>query len=191
NKNPVALRSDSRPHQKHSSVQPRTSVQLKLEHGKRHKLLPLNKLQSPPHHNSKIHPFGERRGVSPADNAHATMNPASQLGHVKGDSKSLYLNGCPTSSKLVQPRPATPPLNLNEDPAFIFGLCSFRRLSYNQRVPEPPISAPINASTRYCAVYGFPVRHSASPPMQNAGIAALGLNWRYLAFEVAPHNLRA
>jgi len=27
--------------------------------------------------------------------------------------------------------------------------------------------------------------------MQNAGIAALGLNWRYLAFEVHPENLRA
>ena len=27
--------------------------------------------------------------------------------------------------------------------------------------------------------------------MQNAGIAALGLNWRYLAFEVHPDNLRA
>jgi shikimate dehydrogenase len=27
--------------------------------------------------------------------------------------------------------------------------------------------------------------------MQNAGIAALGLNWRYLAFEVPPDNLRA
>ena len=27
--------------------------------------------------------------------------------------------------------------------------------------------------------------------MQNAGIAALGLNWRYLAFEVRPENLRA
>ncbi len=26
--------------------------------------------------------------------------------------------------------------------------------------------------------------------MQNAGIAALGLNWRYLAFEVEPENLR-
>jgi shikimate dehydrogenase len=26
--------------------------------------------------------------------------------------------------------------------------------------------------------------------MQNAGIAALGLNWRYLAFEVQPENLR-
>ena len=27
--------------------------------------------------------------------------------------------------------------------------------------------------------------------MQNAGIAALGLNWRYLAFEVPPEDLRA
>ena len=27
--------------------------------------------------------------------------------------------------------------------------------------------------------------------MQNAGLAALGLNWRYLAFEVPPDNLRA
>jgi len=50
--------------------------------------------------------------------------------------------------------------------------------------------SPVNASTRYCAVYGQPIKHSASPAMQNAGIAALKLNWRYLAFEVDPANLR-
>jgi shikimate dehydrogenase len=60
---------------------------------------------------------------------------------------------------------------------------------YNQRVPEP-FPELINASTRYCAVYGHPVQHSASPAMQNAGMAALGLNWRYLAFEVHPDDLR-
>ena len=49
---------------------------------------------------------------------------------------------------------------------------------------------PVSASTRYCAVYGHPVKHSASPAMQNAGIAALGLDWRYVAFDVAPENLR-
>jgi shikimate dehydrogenase len=49
---------------------------------------------------------------------------------------------------------------------------------------------PIDAATRYCAVYGDPVRHSASPAMQNAGIAELGLNWRYLAFEVHPDSLQ-
>lgn len=63
------------------------------------------------------------------------------------------------------------------------------RRAYNQRVPDL-FDTPINASTRYCAVYGHPVRHSASPAFQNAGIAALGLNWRYLAFEVHPDQLR-
>jgi shikimate dehydrogenase len=53
-----------------------------------------------------------------------------------------------------------------------------------------PFRQPIDASTRYCAVFGHPVKHSASPAMQNAGIAALGLNWRYLAFEVGPEHLR-
>lgn len=49
---------------------------------------------------------------------------------------------------------------------------------------------PITATTRLCAVYGHPIKHSASPAMQNAGIAALGLNWRYVAFDVHPDNLR-
>ncbi|MBI5386088.1 MAG: shikimate dehydrogenase [Verrucomicrobia bacterium] len=48
----------------------------------------------------------------------------------------------------------------------------------------------MNATTRYCAVYGHPVKHSASPAFQNAGLAALGLNWRYLAFDVPPEQLR-
>lgn len=48
----------------------------------------------------------------------------------------------------------------------------------------------ISATTRLCAVYGHPIKHSASPAMQNAGIAALGLDWRYLAFDVHPGNLR-
>jgi len=61
---------------------------------------------------------------------------------------------------------------------------------YNPRV-SAPFHEPIDASTRYCAVYGHPIKHSASPAMQNAGIAALGLNWRYLAFEVHPDELRA
>jgi shikimate dehydrogenase len=62
-------------------------------------------------------------------------------------------------------------------------------LTYNRRV-SGPFPQPINASTRYCAVYGHPVRHSASPAMQNAGIAVHGLNWRYLAFDVRPEELR-
>jgi shikimate dehydrogenase len=54
-----------------------------------------------------------------------------------------------------------------------------------------PVSPVINAATRLCAVYGFPIRHSASPAMHNAAFAALGLDYRYLAFEVDPKNLRA
>src|SRR6476646_8396884 len=52
------------------------------------------------------------------------------------------------------------------------------------------MSDSISATTRICAVYGHPIKHSASPAMQNAGIAALGLNWRYVAFDVHPDNLR-
>jgi shikimate dehydrogenase len=54
-----------------------------------------------------------------------------------------------------------------------------------------PVQPAINAATRLCAVLGAPIRHSASPAMHNAAFAALGLDWRYLAFEVDPKNLRA
>ncbi len=55
---------------------------------------------------------------------------------------------------------------------------------------SPGEPSPISASTRLCAVYGHPVRHSASPAMQNAGIAALGLDWRYVACAVRPETLK-
>jgi len=74
-----------------------------------------------------------------------------------------------------------------------FGRKSFEfayGLPYNHQVFEA-FTEPIDARTRYCAVYGHPVRHSASPAMQNAGISALGFNWRYLAFEVHPDSLSA
>lgn len=69
---------------------------------------------------------------------------------------------------------------------------AFERLSRLPTFPAVPdtFKTPIDASTRYCAVLGHPIRHSASPAMQNAGIAALGLNWRYLAFDVRPEELR-
>jgi len=54
---------------------------------------------------------------------------------------------------------------------------------YKWRVPKTGQSE-INGATRICAVYGFPVAHSASPAMHNAAFAALGLNWRYIACEV-------
>jgi shikimate dehydrogenase len=63
------------------------------------------------------------------------------------------------------------------------------RAAYNHRVSER-FATPINGTTRFCAVFGHPVQHSASPAMQNAGLAALGLNWRYLACDVRPDDLR-
>lgn len=42
-----------------------------------------------------------------------------------------------------------------------------------------------SATTRVAAVIGDPVRHSLSPVLHNAAFRALGLDWAYLAFEVA------
>lgn len=44
----------------------------------------------------------------------------------------------------------------------------------------------LGASTRVAGVIGWPVRHSRSPAIHNAAFRALGLDWAYLAFEVAP-----
>jgi shikimate dehydrogenase len=40
------------------------------------------------------------------------------------------------------------------------------------------------------AVFGDPVEHSLSPPMQNAAFSALGLSARYLAFRVSRERLQ-
>jgi shikimate dehydrogenase len=44
----------------------------------------------------------------------------------------------------------------------------------------------LSGATRVAGVIGFPVRHSLSPALHNAAFRALGLDWVYLAFEVAP-----
>ncbi len=54
-----------------------------------------------------------------------------------------------------------------------------------------PTQTPTITTPRLLAVLGHPIKHSASPAMQNAAIAALGLNWRYEALDVLPENLRA
>ena len=47
----------------------------------------------------------------------------------------------------------------------------------------------ISATTRLVALLGQPVSESLSPRMQNAAFAARGLDWVYLACEVAPERL--
>jgi len=51
--------------------------------------------------------------------------------------------------------------------------------------------AEILGTTRVVGVIGYPVRHSFSPPMHNAAFEALGLDFCYVALEVAPDDLPA
>ena len=49
----------------------------------------------------------------------------------------------------------------------------------------------LSGRTRVVGVWGHPVGHSRSPAMQNAALAALGLDWVYVPFDVAPAHLPA
>jgi shikimate dehydrogenase len=53
-------------------------------------------------------------------------------------------------------------------------------------VPDP--ARPVSGQTLLAAVIGHPVRHSLSPVLHNAAFAALGLDWVYVALDVAPGN---
>ncbi len=53
----------------------------------------------------------------------------------------------------------------------------------------PPTAPVIGGGTALVGVLGDPVRHSLSPAMHNAAIAALGLDWAYLALPVAAADL--
>ncbi len=48
-----------------------------------------------------------------------------------------------------------------------------------------------NGTTKVLAIIGHPVEHSRSPAMQNAALAALGLDYVYVPFCVAPEGLAA
>ncbi len=52
-----------------------------------------------------------------------------------------------------------------------------------------PSFRPIRGSTALVGVLGDPVRHSLSPVMHNAALAALDLDWVYLALPVAAERL--
>lgn len=48
---------------------------------------------------------------------------------------------------------------------------------------------PIRGTTQIVGVWGWPVRHSASPPMHNAAFEALQLDWAYVPFAVPPERI--
>ncbi len=50
---------------------------------------------------------------------------------------------------------------------------------------------PISGRTRLCALIGSPVAHSLSPALHNAAFEALGLDIRYLAFDIARGSVDA
>lgn len=47
----------------------------------------------------------------------------------------------------------------------------------------------ITSTTRLVGLFGHPVAHSKSPQMHNQAFAALGLEYRYLAFDVLPEQI--
>jgi shikimate dehydrogenase len=47
----------------------------------------------------------------------------------------------------------------------------------------------VSGTTQVVGLFGYPVRHTASPAFQNAAFRALGLDWIYLPFEVEPADL--
>jgi shikimate dehydrogenase len=49
----------------------------------------------------------------------------------------------------------------------------------------PAATRPVTASTKVAAVIGSPIRHSLSPVLHNAAFTATGLDWTYVAFDVA------
>ncbi len=48
----------------------------------------------------------------------------------------------------------------------------------------------IRGTTTLVGLLGWPTSHSLSPPMQNAGFAALGLDWAYVPLPTPPESLR-
>jgi len=48
----------------------------------------------------------------------------------------------------------------------------------------------IRGTTPLVGLLGWPTSHSLSPPMQNAGFAALGLDWAYVPLPTPPELLR-
>lgn len=47
-----------------------------------------------------------------------------------------------------------------------------------------------SGATKLAGIIGYPIAHSISPQMHNAALEHLGLNWKYVPFEVKPEGLK-
>src|SRR5687768_9821258 len=59
---------------------------------------------------------------------------------------------------------------------------------HRPRGDTPPVIE-IHGTTTLVGLLGWPTAHSLSPPMQNAGFAALGLDWAYVPLPTPPERL--
>lgn len=71
---------------------------------------------------------------------------------------------------------------------------TFRVLSTHCSATDPLVYLSISPSmitgkTKLLGVIGYPIEHSLSPVMHNAAIAALGKDYAYLPFAIAPKDL--
>lgn len=48
----------------------------------------------------------------------------------------------------------------------------------------------MNGATRIVSVLGHPITHTASPALHNTAFDRLGLNWKYIALDVDPYELK-
>ena len=58
------------------------------------------------------------------------------------------------------------------------------------RLRDTPRVIEIRGTTTLVGLLGWPTSHSLSPPMQNAGFEALGLDWAYVPLPTSPELLR-
>ena len=70
----------------------------------------------------------------------------------------------------------------------ILRACRSRRAMRTRRRRDPRVIE-IRGTTTLVGLLGWPTSHSLSPPMQNAGFEALGLDWAYVPLPTPPELL--
>ena len=115
--------------------------------------------------------------------------PIADKPHCKPGSPTRHVTGRAGARIASAHREVRPPRETPSHERGPFEAWRGGRVQAKKRRVSSAAATAISARTRIAAVYGHPIHHSASPAMQNAGIEALGLDWRYVAFDVRPEEL--